>query len=460
MAQQQVQTTTDTQKPASNGAFAVLRRPNFAWFLLGTTLSNSAQWIQQVTLSWLVYDLTSSGAMLGALNLVRAIATLGLAPLAGVAIDRLPRRGLLYATSGWLFAISLVFGFVLLAYPTLIWPLFIFTFLGGIAQAVSMPLRQTMVFVLVPRSEAPSAVALVQTGWAVMRSIGPALGGFLILWFGPAGNFFVQAGAYALVVLTVTRLTFPPERLDSSKVTTGSGLREGLHYVATEHTTRAFLMMGWILPLLIIPNFSALPPIYAKDIFSGGPDTLGMLLSAVGIGGIAGGFVTASLGQPGAPGIAATGGAPLAQPVADRLCTQLRPMGCRLVPGPGRFLRDDLSNDQSDPAPAFDPRFAARPGDGDRQSECRADAGGRAHCRYRRRPGGTAHDHDSSQRQRRRDCRDRLLCLTHHPRLSSEPGTGCCQHDTLCIEFMVFLCQIAPPFAILRFYCIHCDIRS
>jgi predicted MFS family arabinose efflux permease len=55
--------------------------------------------------------------------------------------------------------------------------------------------------------------------------------------------------------------------------------------------------MSWILPLFIIPNFNALPPIYAKDIFAGGPDTLGLLLSAIGIGGIIGGFVTASLGQ-------------------------------------------------------------------------------------------------------------------------------------------------------------------
>jgi MFS family permease len=55
--------------------------------------------------------------------------------------------------------------------------------------------------------------------------------------------------------------------------------------------------MSWVLPLFIIPNFNALPPIYAKDIFAGGPDTLGMLLSAIGLGGIAGGFVTASLGK-------------------------------------------------------------------------------------------------------------------------------------------------------------------
>jgi MFS family permease len=282
---------------APNGAFAALRHTNFAWFLLGTVLSNSAQWIQQVTLSWLVYELTGSGTMLGTLNLVRSFATLGLAPLSGVAIDRLPGRLLLYATNGWLFAISLIFGVVLLFSPGVLWPLFIFALLGGVAQALSMPLNQTLVFTLVPRTVAPGAVALVQTGWAVMRSIGPAIGGFLILWFGPAGNFFVQAGAYLLVALTLLKLRLPSDPVKVASTSTLNSLREGLSYIAAERTTRAFILMGWVLPLFIIPIFSALPPIYAKDIFGGGPETLGVLLSAVGIGGIVGGFVSASLGQ-------------------------------------------------------------------------------------------------------------------------------------------------------------------
>ncbi len=282
-------------KPAGN--FTVLRQRNFAWFLTGTTLSNSGQWIQQVTLSWLVYELTGSGAMLGTLNLMRSLATLGLAPFAGVAIDRFPRRRLMVGVNGWLFAISMIFGVIISIHPALIWPLFAFSFLGGVAQAVDMPLRQTVIFVLVPRSLAPSAVALVQTGWAVMRSLGPAIGGFLILWVGPQGNFFVQAGAYALVALTILKLNFPPERSSLSTGATRSNLLDGLRYVIKEPTTRAFLLMGWVLPLFIIPNYSALPPIYAKDVFGGGPDTLGALLSAVGIGGIFGGFVSAALSR-------------------------------------------------------------------------------------------------------------------------------------------------------------------
>ena len=132
-------------KKSQKSTLSTLRIRNFQWFLTGTTLTNAAHWIQQVTLNWLVYDMTSSGTLLGTLNLVRSLATVGLAPIAGVAIDRLSRYKLLYAVNGWLFSISLVFGFVLIGVPSAIWPHFIFSFLGGNGQAYSKPLRQTVV---------------------------------------------------------------------------------------------------------------------------------------------------------------------------------------------------------------------------------------------------------------------------------------------------------------------------
>jgi MFS family permease len=279
------------------GAFAALQRASFRWLLLGTTLSNGAQWIQQVTLSWLVYELTGSGTMLGSINLVRSVATLGLATFAGVIIDRVARRSLMFAVNSWLFVISLALGLSLLAGYTALWPLFVFTFLGGIAQAIDLPLRQTVVFVLVPRAVASSAVALVQTGWALMRSLGPAVGGLLILWLGPGGNFVVQAAAYALITLTTLQMRFPAEPSTPKGTPMGGAFREGLQYVLTERRTRAFLLMGWVLPLFIVPIYSALPPIYAKDVFAGGPAVLGALLSAVGIGGVAGGFFSAALSK-------------------------------------------------------------------------------------------------------------------------------------------------------------------
>ena len=198
-------------------------------------------------------------------------------------------------TNTWLLAISFTLGISIVFGQAQLWWLFIFTFLGGAAQALDIPLRQTVVFAVVPRAMAPNAVALIQTGWAVMRSIGPALGGVLILYFGAGGNFLIQAFAYVLVMITVVNMKFPEAVPPQTRVK--HKLSDGIRYIVGDPTTRAFVLMGWVLPLFVIPVYVALPPIYAKQVFGGGPETLGLLLSAVGVGGIIGGIVSASLGN-------------------------------------------------------------------------------------------------------------------------------------------------------------------
>lgn len=282
-------------RPGKIGTFASLRLWQFRLLLIGTVLSNAAQWIQQVTLGWLVYDLTGSGTMLGSINLVRAGAMVGLAPLAGVAIDRVDQRLLMLIVKLWLFTISLTLGLVLLSGEAEVWYLFAFTFLAGVAQAIDMPLRQAAAFYLVPRSFAPNAVALIQTGWALMRSLAPGIGGFLLFWFGPGGNFLVQASAYALITVTIWWLRFPPRQSAERQKNGLRNFAEGIRFVVKAPVTRTFVMMGWVLPLFIIPNFSALPPMYVKDVFHGGPQVLGLLVSSAGTGGILGGLFSASI---------------------------------------------------------------------------------------------------------------------------------------------------------------------
>jgi MFS family permease len=275
-----------------------LRIPNFRLLLTGTTLSNAAQWIQQVTLNWLVYDLTGSGTMLGTINMVRSVAALGMIPMAGLLIDHLKRRRLLMIENGWLFTITLALGLMLIFGHGNISYLFVFAFLAGMVHTVDQSLRQVLVFDLVPRSYTPNAMALVQTGWSLMRSFGPGIGGFLILWFGPGGNFLVQAGAYALIVITILQIQFParkPGKLQSSAL---DNIKEGLQHLMKERVTRTFMMLGLILPLFIIPIFVILPPIYAVEVFGDESGrVLGFLMASVGVGGIAGGITTASLGR-------------------------------------------------------------------------------------------------------------------------------------------------------------------
>jgi MFS family permease len=287
-----------TSPPAGKiGTFSSLRIRNFRFLLTGTVLSNAGQWIQQVTLSWLVYDLTGSGTMLGSMNVIRSAASLSMIPMAGLLVDRTNRRKLMLLTNGWLFAITLTLGLILLLGRAQISYLFVFAFLGGLSQTVDATLRQVVVFDLVPRSQAPNAVALVQTGWSLMRSFGPAVGGFLILWFGPGGNFLVQSGAYALIAISIVQIRFPVRNIDAVRTSPLQNIKQGIDYVRKEKVTRTFMLMGFILPLFIIPIFGILPPIYAKDVFHGEADVLGFLLSSIGVGGILGGVLTASLGR-------------------------------------------------------------------------------------------------------------------------------------------------------------------
>ena len=281
--------------PVHTGTFAALRYGGYRRLLLGTTLANGGQWLQQVTVSWLAYDITGSGTSVGTVNLFRSFATLGSAPWAGLAVDRVSPRQLIIAINLWLAILSAVVGAFLMGGERHLWLLFAFAFGSGIATAVDQPLRQAAVFLIVPRPVAPNAVALMQTGWGLMRSVGPAVGGLLIALVGPGGNFLLQSAVYGLILLNGLTIAFPPRGGTRAAPSFLRNLAEGIRYVKGAAETRTFVMMGWILPLLIIPTFTALPPIYAKEVFHVGSLTLGLLLSAVGVGAIVGGLFAASL---------------------------------------------------------------------------------------------------------------------------------------------------------------------
>jgi MFS family permease len=119
----------------------------------------------------------------------------------------------------------------------------------------------------------------------------------MILWLGPGGNFLVQAGLLALIALNTLRIRFPPHQRSSARRSFMLNLKEGLSYVANERTTRTFLLMSLIPPLFIIPIYAALTTVFAKSVFEGGPEVLGLLVAATGAGGILGGLVSASLGR-------------------------------------------------------------------------------------------------------------------------------------------------------------------
>src|SRR3981189_202308 len=78
--------------------FRALRHRNFRLFFYGQLVSLIGTWMQQTAMSWLIYDLTGSKFLLG------AIAAVGSAPMmifslwGGALADRYPKRTILIVT--------------------------------------------------------------------------------------------------------------------------------------------------------------------------------------------------------------------------------------------------------------------------------------------------------------------------------------------------------------------------
>ena len=240
--------------------------------------------------------MSGSGALLGAVLGVRAIPLVLLAPISGVAADRFHRRRLLQLSQALAATVSFAVGVALALGVVSTWMLFAFTLLMGASNVIDRPARFSTAFELVPRDIAMKAVALNTIGFSLMRVIGPALAGYLIAWFGAAGSFFVQALLYAASGVLVLAVTFPPPRARSER-SAFADMLEGLRFATGDRAMRLLMVLGALPYLLLIPVWSTLFPIYAKDEFLAGPQGLGLLMTSAGLGGTLGGFIANALAR-------------------------------------------------------------------------------------------------------------------------------------------------------------------
>jgi len=270
------------------------RHRNYRLFFCGQSLAVLGNWIQYLAMSWLVYRLTGSAWLLGVTGFASQIAILVLAPFGGLWADRVDRKKLLL----WTQAGAMLPGFALaaLTYANAIeiWHVIVMAALFGVIMAIDVPVRQSFTPAMVPvREDLASAIAfnaLMQNGG---RMLGPTIAGVLIATSGEAVCFLINGLSKIAAVVTLLMMTIAlpaPARATSS---IWSSLREGVAY------TWNSVPLRWLLPVVALVSFMASPyqtlmPIFAAEVFAGGADTLGVLIGAAGLGGIAGMLLLAS----------------------------------------------------------------------------------------------------------------------------------------------------------------------
>ena len=274
--------------------FSSLRHLNYRYLWTGTLMMSAGQWIQQVTLGWLVYELTSSSVLLGALNGLRALPFLVTGPMAGVAADRMDRQRLMLRTQYVLIVTAILMGSLVASGLLEVWHIFVFTLVTGIGWSFSEPVRQSLIPGVVPKADLANAIALNSAGFNLMKVIGPALGGVMIALFGAAGNFFLQSGAYVGVLIMIYLMHVPPTPEKARHSSALANLKEGFAYVWSTPAVLALMILAYVPRVFAVP-YQILMPVFQKDVLGVGPEGLGMLMAAPGVGAVFAVLALASL---------------------------------------------------------------------------------------------------------------------------------------------------------------------
>lgn len=265
-----------------------LRHRDFALFSLTSWCSTMGFWIQRLAVGWLTWELTHSAAWLGGIALAHSLPALFLIPIAGAVADRVDRLVLMRITQSASILLNGVIAYLVIVDLITVEILFLLIVATGIAMAFNMPARMTVAPALVPREDLSAAIAVNAFLFQSSAFLGPAVAGLVVEFWGLGPAFIINVLSFVpfYVILYVIRLKNIDQRAQSGRSLFGDAM-EGFRYCRRHAGIGPILLATILISLLSRPLIELLPG-FVGDIFEAGPSALGNLMSAMGIGGMAG----------------------------------------------------------------------------------------------------------------------------------------------------------------------------
>jgi MFS family permease len=273
-------------------ALRALRHRNFRLFFGGQLVSLIGTWMQSVAQSWLIYRLTHSALLLGAVGFAGQIPIFLIAPFGGHVADRVDRRRIIIITQTCAMILAFFLAALTLTGRIHEWHIIVLAALLGVVNAFDMPARQAFIVQMVERDDLMNAIALNSSMFNGARVVGPAVAGILVAAIGEGWCFFANAVSYIAVIaglFMMTTETFVPRPM------AGSALRniwDGLRFVANTAPIRALLLLIAIVSFTGMP-YAVLMPVFADRVLHAGARGLGILMGASGVGALAGSVMLA-----------------------------------------------------------------------------------------------------------------------------------------------------------------------
>jgi MFS family permease len=276
--------------------FTALKYPNYRMWFWGQLVSLFGTWMQTTAQGFLVFELTHSPRYLGYVGFASGVPMWLLTLYGGVVADRVPRRTLMIVTQ----SVMMILAFILaaLAFLHLVqpWHIIILAFCLGVANSFDAPARQAFVSEMVPREDLTNAIALNATMFHSATAIGPAAAGIAYALFGAGACFTINGLSFIAVIVALKMMKLRPWVTPQRTTSVVSELKEGLRYVVTQPVVRVLIAMVAVTSMLAL-SLTTLVPAWAVKVLAGNAATNGFLLSARGIGSLAGALTIASLGR-------------------------------------------------------------------------------------------------------------------------------------------------------------------
>jgi MFS family permease len=279
--------------PSRSSVFSALRHRNFRLFYYGFVVSLIGVWMDRVAQSWLVLELTDSPFYVGLVNALSSMPVLVFSLYAGHVADRVSKRNMVVVTQAGAMLVALILAVLVFGHRvTIAWVMVLAAALG-LVTAFDIPARQSFFVELVGKDDLMNAIALNSSAFNASRVVGPAIAGVLIGAVGMGMCFLLNGLSFIGVIWALFRMDLPATRRSTEPVRAWSNIVEGLRYIAGDVRLRMLVINMSIFSIFGLPLLTLLPVLAKSDMGKGAVE-FGWMMSAVGLGALAGALWIAS----------------------------------------------------------------------------------------------------------------------------------------------------------------------
>jgi len=250
--------------------------------------------MQTVAQSWLVYRMTGSGLLLGAVGFASQIPVFLVAPIGGITADRMNRQRVVIATQTASMILAFILAALTLTNKVTVREIFVLAALLGVVNAFDIPGRQSFLVDMVGKEDLMNAIALNSSMFNGARVIGPAVAGVLVARLGEGWCFFANGVSYIAVIagLMMMNVHSPARAIGASPF---EHIKEGFRFVNDTAPIRALLLLLGVVSATGMP-YVVLMPIFADKVLHKGGQGLASLIGSHDLGAVRLGILMGAAG--------------------------------------------------------------------------------------------------------------------------------------------------------------------